>query len=46
MIPKDEQPYPLPDGWQWVCLGDIATLFTGNSINKEIKAEKYRGKTD
>lgn len=46
MIPKDEQPYPLSEGWQWICLGDIATLFTGNSINKEVKAQKYRGRTD
>ena len=46
MIPKDEQPYSLPDGWQWICLGDIATLFTGNSINKEVKAKKYLDRTD
>ena len=24
MIPIDEQPYPLPDGWQWVTLDSIA----------------------
>ncbi len=46
MIPTDEQPYPLPDGWQWCRLGDIAKLFTGNSINEKIKAEKYLGRTD
>ena len=46
MIPIDEQPYPLPDGWQWCRLGDIAKLFTGNSINEKIKAEKYYGRTD
>lgn len=23
MIPTDEQPYPLPDGWQWCRLGDM-----------------------
>lgn len=46
MIPTKEQPYPLPVGWQWCRLGDIATLFTGNSINEKIKAEKYLGRTD
>ena len=24
MIPTDEQPYPLPDGWQWVTLDNVA----------------------
>ena len=46
MILTNEQPYPLPDGWQWCRLGDIAKLFTGNSINERIKAEKYLGRTD
>ena len=46
MIPTDEQPYPLPDGWQWVKMKDIAKLFTGNSINEQTKAEKYLGRTD
>ena len=42
----DEKLYPLPDDWQWCRLCDIATLFTGNSINEKIKAEKYLGRTD
>ena len=42
----DEKLYPLPDGWQWVKIKDIATLFTGNSINEKIKAEKYLGRTE
>ena len=46
MIPTNEQPYPLPDDWQWVTMKDIATLFTGNSINEKIKVEKYFGRTD
>lgn len=45
-IPTNEQPYPLPVGWCWVKIKDIATLFTGNSINEKIKAEKYFGRTD
>ena len=46
MIPINEQPYPLPNDWQWVKMKDIATLFTGNSINEKIKTEKYLGKDD
>lgn len=23
MIPINEQPYSLPDGWQWCRLGDV-----------------------
>lgn len=42
----DEKLYPLPKGWQWCRLCDIATLFTGNSINEKIKTEKYLGRTD
>ena len=43
MIPINEQPYSLPVGWQWVKMETIATIFTGNSINERIKAEKYFG---
>lgn len=46
MIPTNEQPYPLPNDWQWVKMKNIATLFTGNSINEKIKTEKYLGKAD
>ena len=46
MIPTNEQPYPLPNDWQWVKMKDIATLFTGNSINEKIKTEKYLDKAD
>ena len=42
----DEKLYPLPVGWQWVKMKNIAKLFTGNSINEKIKAEKYLGRTD
>jgi type I restriction enzyme S subunit len=45
-LSPDEQPYPLPNGWQWCRLSKIATLFTGNSINEKIKAEKYQGRVD
>lgn len=31
MIPKDEQPYPLPDGWQWTPLKEVAEIIMGQS---------------
>ena len=39
-------PYELPDNWHWSTLGNVAKIFTGNSINEKIKHEKYFGKTD
>lgn len=31
MIPIDEQPYPLPNGWQWVILDSVAEIIMGQS---------------
>lgn len=31
MIPIDEQPYPLPNGWQWVTLDSVAEIIMGQS---------------
>ena len=31
MIPINEQPYPLPDGWQWVTLDSVAKIIMGQS---------------
>lgn len=31
-IPVEEQPYPLPEGWKWVRLGDC-NCYTGEIIN-------------
>lgn len=36
-ITQDETPYELPQGWQWVRLGDICNIYTGNSINETEK---------
>lgn len=36
----------LPDNWRLTTLGEVAKIFTGNSINEKIKSEKYAGKTD
>lgn len=31
MIPINKQPYPLPDGWQWVTLDSVAKIIMGQS---------------
>ena len=31
MIPTNEQPYPLPEGWQWVILDSVAEIIMGQS---------------
>lgn len=33
MNPIDEQPYPLPVGWQWVTLDSVAEIIMGQSPN-------------
>ena len=40
-ITEDEKPYALPDGWEWVRLGDTGKIFNGNSINENEKLKKY-----
>ncbi len=42
-IPSSDEPYSLPDGWQWVRLGAIGNIFNGNSINASEKESKYAG---
>lgn len=44
-IPKEEQPYPLPEGWKWVYLGDAIQLLRGVSYSKE-DAHKSQHKDD
>lgn len=42
-ISEDEKPLDLPNGWEWVRLGDIGNIFNGNSVSARLKAEKYTG---
>ena len=37
LVPVEEQPYPLPEGWKWVRLGSIAEILNGFMF----KSEKY-----
>ncbi len=42
-ITASEEPYALPQGWQWVRLGAVGNVFNGNSINASEKESKYAG---
>ena len=37
-----EPPFEIPESWMWVKLGDIADLYTGDSISEIVKATKYK----
>ena len=41
-----EAPYALPEGWKWERASNFADIFTGNSINENVKKEKYTGITE
>lgn len=43
IIPNNQAPFSIPDNWYWVKVGSVANLYTGNSINEKIKADKYMG---
>ena len=40
-INSAETPFKIPDTWMWVKLGDIADLYTGDSIPELVKTTKY-----
>ena len=42
MIPIDEQPYPLPDDWQWVTIKDIADVKGGKRLPKGKNLVNYK----
>ena len=46
LIPNWDEPYKLPDNWCWVRIDIVSSIYTGNSINERVKAEKYAGKTE
>lgn len=41
IIPKEEEPYKVPDNWVWTRLGNIANFSSGNGF-----PEKYQGFLD
>lgn len=40
-ISEDEKPFELPEGWEWVRLGEVGNIFNGNSISASVKEAKY-----
>lgn len=40
-ITPDEIPFEIPKSWRWIRLIDIADIYNGDSINKQIKESKY-----
>ncbi len=36
-------PFGIPESWMWVRLGDVANLYTGDSIPELVKIAKYNG---
>ena len=45
-ISAEEIPFDIPENWQWVRLGDICQIYTGNSISEHEKKEKYFGRAE
>lgn len=43
LVPVEEQPYEIPENWCWTKINSVANVYTGNSINERVKAEKYEG---
>ena len=43
LVPVEEQPYEIPQNWCWVKINSVANVYTGNSINERVKADKYEG---
>ena len=37
----EEIPFEIPKNWRWVRMGQIANLYTGNSINEQEKKAQY-----
>ena len=40
-ITNEEIPFDIPDTWKWVRLNEIVDMYTGNSISKSLKEQKY-----
>ena len=41
LVPIEKKLYKVPENWQWLKIGSVAAIYTGNSINERIKKEKY-----
>lgn len=45
-LSNEDEPFSLPQGWEWVRLGSTGNIFNGNSINENEKLEKYTNLRD
>ncbi|MCU4201629.1 restriction endonuclease subunit S [Vibrio cholerae] len=41
IIEECEKPFSLPQGWEWVRLGEVGNIFNGNSVSARVKEQKY-----
>ena len=39
LVPEEERPYELPEGWKWVRIGDI-NCYQGTSVTPAANKEK------
>ena len=39
----ESKPHVIPDNWIWTTLENTGTIFNGDSINSDLKIEKYTG---
>ena len=44
LIVPGYESYQLPENWCWVRIDSISSVYTGNSINEQVKTEKYTGR--
>lgn len=42
-IQPEEIPFDIPKNWQWIRLGEVSEIYTGNSISESEKKSKYLG---
>ena len=40
-ITEDEITFDIPESWEWVRISEISEMYTGNSIAKNVKDNKY-----
>ena len=38
----ESKPHVIPDNWIWTTLENTGTIFNGDSINSDLKIEKYK----
>ena len=44
LVPVEEQPYPLPEGWKWVRLGSLISEIKNGTTAKQDKSQQKPSK--